>query len=107
MRTWERSVIGFMCGNCAAMLPAGAPVLRLMMPNIKHVKVRCAECAGEPVPADLLALAARAARAAVRLTYVDDDGIERPIAQGRLMTPVKQQADRFDWRAAAAKVSVE
>ena len=104
MRTWERSVIGFMCGNCAAMLPAGAPVLRLMMPNIKHVKVRCADCAGEPVPVDL---PAQAARAAVTLTYVDDDGIERPIEQGRLMTPVKQQADRFDWRAAAAKVSVE
>lgn len=98
MRTWSPSPFSFACGNCAAILAPGSPVLQLFVPGLKHAKLRCAQCAGEPVPEDLPDQVSSPQAGPLTLTFVDDDGIERPVKPMRSPSPLKAQAEAFDWR---------
>lgn len=100
MRAWARSPASFVCGSCAAILPASSPVLRLFVPGLKHMKVRCPACADEAVPVDL---PVAEKRPAVQLTAFDEDGIERPLPPAaKQPTSIRRQAERFDWKSLQA-----
>lgn len=98
-RSWSRAAAGFACGGCAGIFPTGAPVLTIVLADVKRIRQRCEKCAGEPVPADL---PTNTARPRIELTLFDEDGIERPIPVGKPMTPIRRQAEQFDWRAKAS-----
>lgn len=54
--TWIRARVTERCGRCGEAIAVGAPLREFRLPQVagRHgVKVRCAACAGEPVPADL------------------------------------------------------
>jgi hypothetical protein len=53
MKTWERARVARRCGLCGGTIAAGAPILARWMGGHGWRKIRCAACAGEPVPADL------------------------------------------------------
>ncbi len=54
MREWRRATMIQECGGpCRDRIPKGAPVLVITIEGVKRAKVRCADCADEPVPADL------------------------------------------------------
>jgi hypothetical protein len=57
MRTWTRAPIGIAirCGQCGALVPTGAPLVRITIAAVTRALVRCEDCAG-PAPADLPAL---------------------------------------------------
>jgi hypothetical protein len=99
MKTWMRSAAGFLCGHCGEVLPPGSPVLRLSFHRVRRVKLRCEACADEPVPTDLSSMATRTP---LVLTYVDDDGIERPIPPVKPMTKLGSAAPQFDWKQKAS-----
>lgn len=100
MRSWARSPVEFTCGCCGLRIPSGSPILRFVIPGLKHAKLRCMDCAGEPAPA---VLPTRADRQPLTLTEVDEDGIERPIRGSRSMTPVRKLSGlALDWRQKAA-----
>ena len=50
MRDWQRARLAKMCGNCGHLCAIGEPVLILSRAAAKWQLVRCAACAGEPVP---------------------------------------------------------
>ncbi len=50
MRTWRRTPIATVCGRCSALISPGTSLLEVTLPHLRHVKVRCGACAGEPVP---------------------------------------------------------
>jgi hypothetical protein len=54
MRTWVRSPVDERCGSCGRQIPAGDPVLELRMAAVRRALCRCAACAGETVPDDVL-----------------------------------------------------
>ncbi len=61
MRTWLRVTKRRQtpqCGSCGRRLALGDPMLRLIIGRIE--KLRCQECADEPVPADLPELSSEA-----------------------------------------------
>lgn len=102
MRSWARSPVEFTCGCCGLRIASGSPMLRFVIPGLKHAKLRCVDCAGEPVPVDLPMKVPGEVRH-IQLTEVDEDGIERPIRASRSMTPVRKLAGlALDWRQKAA-----
>lgn len=50
MKWWSSSVVAEQCGLCGATIAIGAPLLRLSVAQVRRTRVRCASCAGEPVP---------------------------------------------------------
>jgi hypothetical protein len=53
MRTWTRAAGDMLCGFCPRYLRRGDPIQLQRTPGVKRAFVRCATCAGEPVPDDL------------------------------------------------------
>lgn len=55
MRTWKRSAVDTLCGNCHKPLRLGDPMQVITYPErqISVQKVRCGVCADGPVPPDL------------------------------------------------------
>ena len=51
MRTWVRARLNIPCGHCPTVIATGEPLLEIRAPG--WAKVRCATCAGEPVPASI------------------------------------------------------
>ena len=51
MRIWVACRAEMTCGACGGPIMPGMPILQLALPSLKHPKLRCAECASEPVPA--------------------------------------------------------
>lgn len=49
MSPWRRRRTSAVCGSCGARIPAGTPLLERTLAQL----VRCAGCAGEPVPQDV------------------------------------------------------
>jgi hypothetical protein len=74
-------------------------VLTIVLADVKRIRQRCEKCAGEPVPANL---PTKVERAPVQLMAFDEDGIERRIPAVKPMTPIRRQAETFDWRAKAS-----
>lgn len=58
MRTWSRVSWDCHCGLCNALLRRGDPVLRIQIPSMKRLLVRCVTCVG-PAPPDLPTLVER------------------------------------------------
>ena len=48
MTRWTRAQRDMACGRCPSLVKRGAPLFELSGPGWR--KVRCAACAGEPVP---------------------------------------------------------
>ena len=71
MTTWLRVAIGatVRCGHCGAVLLAGTPVARVVLPRVRRVLARCETCVG-PAPPDLPALVVRAPDAGAAFTRV-------------------------------------
>jgi hypothetical protein len=82
MTTWMRAPVGVTsrCGGCGAIVPEGAPLLRITIARLPRALRRCEACAGA-APPDLPPLVARVA--------------EPPPAWTRLRPPV-------DWQTRAA-----
>ncbi len=97
MRTWHRSAFAYTCGLCGTRYPAGTALCRVHLPELKHDKNRCANCAGEPVPATL----ADGLPVPVVATHIDDDGLERP-GPAPTMTPIRQLVALSDWKQKAS-----
>ena len=55
MRTWSRVLWTCRCGLCNQTLQRGDPVVRITVPAMTRVLLRCAQCVG-PAPPDLPAL---------------------------------------------------
>lgn len=53
MKAWERARRVRRCGFCGQTIAVGQPLLARWLAGYEWRKVRCAACAGEPVPADL------------------------------------------------------
>jgi len=51
VKAWQHATRPASCGGCGAVIPRGTPTLVIAGPGWK--KLRCADCAGEPVPADI------------------------------------------------------
>lgn len=51
MRAWQRTRVETLCGGCSARIGVGAASLVLTQPG--WTAIRCAACAGEPVPTAL------------------------------------------------------
>lgn len=51
MKAWQRTRVATLCGGCSALIGIGAASLVMTQPGWSVV--RCADCAGEPVPAAL------------------------------------------------------
>jgi hypothetical protein len=86
MITWTRTATEAICGGCGAHIAKDIPIQAITLPNVKRIKVRCEQCAGERAPADM---PAKAELPHLQLTAFDDDGIERPVLT---MTPIRQLA---------------
>lgn len=56
MRTWKRADAQMLCGLCKRSIYREQPYLELRSEAWTKPKVRCRECAGEDVPADLPSL---------------------------------------------------
>lgn len=61
MKDWRRATVETICHGCVVpngmrLIAVGEPILVLTLPGITRKSIRCARCAGEPVPADLPAL---------------------------------------------------
>jgi hypothetical protein len=55
MKTWLRAKAERRCdGPCGRRILKGDPVLELTLPGLHRRPWRCAACAGEPVPPELL-----------------------------------------------------
>ena len=100
MRAWLRSPVSFTCGLCGKQLPQDSPMLRLYLGTQRLVKIRCQECADEPCP-ELPVQAGR--QPGLRLTQVDEDGIERPIPQGKAPEPIRRPFVDFSERLLGEK----
>jgi len=62
MRTWRRAVTETICGGpCRQHIRKADPTLEIHIQGLKRALVRCASCAGEPVPTDLPPLEERPA----------------------------------------------
>lgn len=85
MRTWTQSALGFVCGSCAAIYAPETPVCLILLPGLKHPKLRCVECAGESAPVDVPLRSQRPAEPA-------------GMASIRSLTGLS-----FDWKARASK----
>jgi hypothetical protein len=63
MRTWTRARRARICGRCGEIIPKAAPLLEVYIEaggySLKLPKLRCATCAGIPVPDDLPPLVER------------------------------------------------
>lgn len=71
MRTWTRKRIEQVCGVCGRAIYIGQPLLEFAIAGLTRKPVRCLDCAGEPVPADLPPLEVRpAARVELRPALV-------------------------------------
>lgn len=55
MRTWTRTTaMETICGGpCVRRLARGTPVLHIQLEGSTTKRIRCEQCAGEPVPADM------------------------------------------------------
>lgn len=62
MRTWKRADRQIICGGCGHGVYREQPYLELRAEAWTKPKVRCRECAGEPVPADLPSLPVKPVR---------------------------------------------
>jgi len=51
VKAWQRTRVETSCGACSALIGAGDASMLLTQPG--WTAVRCADCAGEPVPASL------------------------------------------------------
>lgn len=73
MRTWVRRPMQVKCGRCGELVPKNSPIL-LIDPTperaVKHRFIRCALCAGEPVPADVPTMEPVRLKVPVRLGVV-------------------------------------
>jgi hypothetical protein len=56
MRTWKRAELQILCGLCHRGIYREQPYLELRSEYWTKPKVRCRECAGEAVPAELPSL---------------------------------------------------
>jgi hypothetical protein len=56
MRTWKRAELQILCGLCHRGIYREQPYLELRSEAWTKPKVRCRECAGEAVPAELPSL---------------------------------------------------
>jgi hypothetical protein len=59
VKFWRREPLGDRCGLCGHPIDKGAVELVYRFPERKVDLVRCATCAGEPVPDDVPALQER------------------------------------------------
>ena len=59
MKAWERARLERRCGFCGRVIAIGQPLLAQWIAGHSWRKIRCAECAGEPVPENLPLLDAR------------------------------------------------
>lgn len=82
-RTWSRARITEHCGLCTAAIPAGDPLVRVTVPNVRRALLRCVACVG-PAPPDLPAL------------------IEQREATPITWTPMKNLVHTVDFRKRAA-----
>jgi hypothetical protein len=78
MKIWGRAKAGWTCGACGEPFETDAWVCFITLPHLRP-KRRCVDCADEPVPP--LEPPPRLEYPAV--TFVDDDGLERPVASMR------------------------
>ena len=53
MRIWVRATKATRCGRCPVVIPLGAPMQRVPLPQVKTPLVRCAACAEGEAPPDL------------------------------------------------------
>ncbi len=53
MRTWIRSAIDQICGDCGTLIKKGEPFQTIRVGRVKRHLKRCPLCASEPVPADV------------------------------------------------------
>lgn len=51
-RIWKRAQLNSVCGFCipTRRIAYGEPALYVKLDGLKDAKIRCADCAGEPVP---------------------------------------------------------
>lgn len=57
MRRWTRATAETICGGvCGHRIARGEPLLIITLVGVTRPRVRCRQCAGEPVPADLAPL---------------------------------------------------
>jgi hypothetical protein len=49
MRVWVLTRLAVKCGCCSRRIVVGEPLCRIVLTDTL-VKIRCADCAGEPVP---------------------------------------------------------
>lgn len=51
-RIWKRAQLDSVCGFCIPprRIAYGEPALYVKLDGLKDAKIRCADCAGEPVP---------------------------------------------------------
>ncbi len=70
MRSWVRRPMTVKCGRCGEQVLKHAPIL-LIDPEpsraVKHRFIRCAKCAGEPVPPEVSTTEPRRLTVPVRL----------------------------------------
>ncbi len=50
MRVWGRAKRHYRCGQCGGDIQTGDPLCAIQIGSIKKPRLRCATCAGEPVP---------------------------------------------------------
>ena len=53
MRTWARARRRVTCGGCGEPIYPQQPVQEIRVAAVRRTLLRCLQCAGEPVPADL------------------------------------------------------
>jgi hypothetical protein len=80
MRIWRRAIVAESCGFCGEPIVADDPLLEIQIGTVR--KLRCGDCAGEPVPS----LPARVSPAPAW----------RPLG----MVRTKTIAESFDYKAA-------
>ncbi len=53
---WKRAAVALYCGYCHEIVAKGAPILEIRLKRVKKTRIRCENCAEEPVPDPLPAL---------------------------------------------------
>lgn len=55
MRRWQRTFLEERCGRCGKAIPKGDPMLVIVGDGktMTWRKLRCRDCAGEPVPEEM------------------------------------------------------
>jgi hypothetical protein len=93
MKTWQMAVRSLTCGSCRQEIPVNSLVCAWTLPGLSRPKWRCPACADTPAP-----LTVPTAPSRLTLTFIDEDGIERP----RPSPMVALQQMTADWKRRAS-----